>query len=120
MGECSFVAFSKHVPFDLIKPKAIDWGTCLCAYCLNPELKVEALNDLKILPPISLKENITNEEGLQNISLLDSMSTMESSKSAEGGQIVFREWCKIESQLQGLKISRKVTFFLIGIHPMQG
>ena len=24
MGECSFLAFSKHVPFDVIKPKAND------------------------------------------------------------------------------------------------
>ena len=24
MGECSFLAFSKHAPFDVIKPKAND------------------------------------------------------------------------------------------------
>ena len=48
------------------------------------------LNDLKILPPISLEENITNEEGLQNIiSQLDSLSTAESSKSTEGSQFSF-------------------------------
>ena len=73
--ESSFSAFSKNVPFNVIKPKANDWGICLCVYCLNPELKVEALSDLKILPPISLAENTTNEEGLQNIiSQLDFLS----------------------------------------------
>ena len=96
--ESSFSAFSKNVLFNVIKPKANDWGICLCVYCLNPELKVEALSDLKILPPISLEENITNEEGLQNIiSQLDFLS------------IVFQEWCKIESQLEGSKISRKIS-----------
>ena len=110
IGKCSFSALNKHVPFDVMKHKTNDWETCLCAYCLNPELKVEALNDLKILPPISVEENITNEEGLQIItSQLDSLSTTESSKSTEGSQIVFQEWCKIESQSQGLKISSKVT-----------
>ena len=96
--ESSFLAFSKNIPFNVRKPKANDWGICLCAYCLNPELKVEALTDLKILPPISLEENITNEEGLQSIfSQLDFLS------------IVFQEWCKIESQLERSKISRKIS-----------
>ena len=64
---------------------------------------------MKILPLISLEENITNEEGLQNMSQLDSFSTTKSSKSTEGSLTVFQERCKIESQSQESKISRKVT-----------
>ena len=65
---------------------------------------------MKILPPISLEENITNEEGLQNtISQLESLSATESGKSTEGNQIFFQEWFKIGSQLQESKILRKLT-----------
>ena len=41
------------IPFNVIKPSPNDWGTCLCAKCLNPELKLEAL--AKALSDKSLK-----------------------------------------------------------------
>ena len=79
--------------------------------CILPQSRIKSwrLNDLKILPPVSLEENITNEEGWQIMSQLDSFSTTQSSKSTEGSLIVFQESCKIESQSQESKISRKVT-----------
>ena len=36
---CSLEYFRTNCPFYVIKPKANDWGTCLCDICLNPKLK---------------------------------------------------------------------------------
>ena len=52
--ECHYSTFTRHVPQHVIKPKASDWGTCLCAICLNPELKIEKLTKLGYLKPVVL------------------------------------------------------------------
>ena len=44
------------------KSNAFGWGTCLYSYCLNSELKVEALNGLNLLPPISLEDDISEDK----------------------------------------------------------
>ena len=44
--ECSFSYFAQNCPFNVVKPNPNDWGTCLCAMCLNPEIKLEALGKL--------------------------------------------------------------------------
>ena len=31
-------------------PKSLDWGTCLCVTCLNPELRMEVLSRFKDKP----------------------------------------------------------------------
>ena len=41
--ECSYIQFCCNVPKEIIKPKPVDWGTCLCMPCLNPELNLEAI-----------------------------------------------------------------------------
>ena len=41
--ECSYSTFTRYVPDNICKPKAEDWGTCLCMKYLNPELKLEGL-----------------------------------------------------------------------------
>lgn len=43
--EISYSYFCKLVPANIVKPKPHEWGTCLCKYCLNPELKLEAVNN---------------------------------------------------------------------------
>ena len=35
--------FRVNIPFNVVRPNANDWGTCLCAACVNPELKLKAL-----------------------------------------------------------------------------
>ena len=43
---CSLECFRQNIPFDVVRPKPNDWGTCLCAKCINPEMKLEALANL--------------------------------------------------------------------------
>ena len=40
---CCYEKFTRNTPFYITRPKPDDWGTCLCAMCLNPELKLKAL-----------------------------------------------------------------------------
>ena len=40
---CSYETFTWNVPFYITRPKPDNWETCLCAMCLSPELKLEAL-----------------------------------------------------------------------------
>ena len=54
---CSYSTFCRYVPANVIKPKATDWGTCLCQTCLNPELKLEALAIIAKDDTLKLKEN---------------------------------------------------------------
>ena len=41
---CAYETFTRLVPYYIRKPKASDWGTCLCAVSLNPKLKLERLS----------------------------------------------------------------------------
>ena len=52
---CSYSLFCKYVPYNVIKPKASDWGTCLCGTCLNPELKVDKLVEMKLRSNVDLE-----------------------------------------------------------------
>ena len=58
--ECSLSAFSRYVPSNIIKPKPTDWGTSLCKICLNPELKVEAINESGV--DLNYLLSMTNDE----------------------------------------------------------
>ena len=39
----SYAMFTRYVPSNIQKPKAQDWGMCVCKMCHNPQLKVEGL-----------------------------------------------------------------------------
>ncbi|CAF2849123.1 unnamed protein product [Rotaria sp. Silwood2] len=39
----AYSTFSSYVPVYVKKPNLSDWGTCLCAFCLNPQIKLEKL-----------------------------------------------------------------------------
>ena len=43
---CSLEWFCQNISFDVVHPKPNDWGTCLCAQCINPRMKLDALADL--------------------------------------------------------------------------
>ena len=61
--ECSFSQFTRYVPKNIIKPKPEDWGTCLCATCLNPELKLECVK--RRLSNITISMNDLTDNGKQ-------------------------------------------------------
>ena len=58
---CSYQTFLRTIPHYVRKPSASNWGTCLCATCLNPELKLESLAYKNILKKVDLDEVVNNE-----------------------------------------------------------
>ena len=58
---CSYQTFLREVPHSIRKPSASDWGTCLCATYLNPELKLESLSNKNMLKKINLEEIVNSQ-----------------------------------------------------------
>ena len=54
-SDCSFSSFCRYVPSFVRKPKYNEWGTCLCICCANPQLKVDKLCHLKVIPYTDLE-----------------------------------------------------------------
>ena len=46
-AKCSSKSFRENIIFYAVCPKSNDWGTCLCVHCINPEIKLESLGNLK-------------------------------------------------------------------------
>ena len=46
---CTYQTFCKYWPAKFVKPCASEFGTCLCTYCHNIELKVNSLQTRKLL-----------------------------------------------------------------------
>ena len=73
--DCSYETFSQHVPDYVKRAGPSDSGTYLCRTCLNPELKIEKLIQEKLIPSITLKYVIQNDDDyhdlLENIKLLE-------------------------------------------------
>ncbi|CAF1653733.1 unnamed protein product, partial [Didymodactylos carnosus] len=42
-----YSTFTRYVPNNIIKPRVQDWGTCLCVLCINPEMKLQKIIQLK-------------------------------------------------------------------------
>ena len=105
---CSYKTFTWNVPFYIKKPKPDDWGSCLCAMCLNPELKVEAL--AKHLNESSYKYRNKIEATEINLLVLKIKEII--SKEV----IKYTEWQKVPnynvSAKKGAKVSRKVECLL--------
>ena len=59
--DCSYCTFLREIPHYVRKPKARDWGTCLCIIFLNPELKIEALQNRKLLEPVDVEEAMNSD-----------------------------------------------------------
>ena len=81
--ECSFSYFAQNCPFN-------DWGTCLCAMYLNPEIKLEALS--KLTKRSDLQWNDTMD--YRNIyDLIKKVKDINCDKP-----ITFSEWQKVEAK----------------------
>ena len=99
--------FTRNVSFYITRPKPDDWGTCLCAVCLNPELKLEALAK-------HLNESYIHRNGIEVIEINLLILKIREIKSRE----VFKctEWQKVQnynvSAKKGAKVSRKVECHL--------
>ena len=106
---CSHSLFCKYVPYNVIKLKASDWGTCLCGTCLNSELKVDKLVEMKLRSNVDLEELFREENLPAFIQDLDNL------KKEQDQTVLYNEWQKIDnskvnaSGKKGNKILRKVT-----------
>jgi len=67
------------VPKYVLKPKANDWGTCLCATCLNPALKYEKLVQEKVIGDFGSLEALVCSDTLYEIEAQLKRTTSESS-----------------------------------------
>ena len=60
-AKCSSKSFRENIIFYAVCPKSNDWGTCLCVHCINPEIKLESLGNLKKISHfIGKMENLLN------------------------------------------------------------
>ncbi len=55
---CTYQTFCKYWPALFVKPSPSEFGTCLCTYCQNIELKVNALQNRKLVSQYICIENI--------------------------------------------------------------
>lgn len=110
---CHYSTFTRYVPEYVMKPKASDWGTCLCVICLNPLMKFEKLVNLKcryaIIKSI-LIEDVTDITELvtDEIRTNDFKHGLARLKS-EQLTITYSEWTKKKNQGSTMSISTKTT-----------
>ena len=90
--DCSYTTFLKKIPYYIKNPSASDWGTGLCATCLNPQLKIERLVAKKELKNPWCIEDLAGDEGYFNnlITALTSVSEKSNTQSGPKFQIHFR------------------------------
>ena len=99
--DCSYSTFTRHVPSYIISPKPSDWGICLCATSLNPQIKAERINQLKHNHPIlngvssflgnDLTPVVCDENKIQDI-----LKELNLPKT-ESFSITYVEWVQIKS-----------------------
>ncbi|CAF4441840.1 unnamed protein product, partial [Rotaria magnacalcarata] len=111
--DCSYSNFTRHVPSYIVSPKPSDWGSCLCMTCLNPQIKVQRINQIKANHPIlnNLSTLLTNdiastandkkkvEEILNEVNFL----------KEESFPITYVEWIQKRSERSSGLISTKAT-----------
>ena len=104
LSSCSYETFTRNAPFNVRKPSASDWGTCLCAIYLNPELKLEKLAKLKKIEE-RLEENMDDEKFAKLIQNIESLQEIEKAVDTDvEEEITFPEWQKLRIP----KATRKV------------
>ena len=97
-----FLTSPKIAHSNVMKPNPNYWGTCLCATCLNPEIKLEALSKLTKCSDLIWNDILD----YQNIdSLVKKVQELAFDKP-----ISFSEWQKVEVKdgKKKKKVSRKV------------
>ena len=105
---CSYQTFLRAIAHYVRKPSASDWGTCLCALCFNPELKLESLVNKKMLEKGNLEGTINSESDFKDLFV-----TLKSiSEKLKNESVLYNAWTKIPNPLswKGCRISRKMSF----------
>lgn len=112
-NNCHYTTFTRYVPDFVVKPNINDWGTCLCAVCINPQMKLERLQNLKsrysIIKTVlidgltDITELVTDE-----IKTKDFISNLAILKN-ERFNITYSEWIKKKNEQSNVLISTKTT-----------
>ncbi|CAF5010042.1 unnamed protein product, partial [Rotaria sp. Silwood1] len=93
--DVDYHTFRRYVPSFIVKPKVDGWGTCLCICCLNPQIKLDKLNQLVSTKPI-IKQ------------LLNSMPVDLNELKGENFSVTYNEWQKIKTPGSSSTVSKKV------------
>ena len=105
---CSYQTFLRAIPHYVRKHSASEWGTCLCALCLNPELKLESLVNKKMLEKVNLEDTINSESDFKYL-----LATLKSiTEKFKNESVLYNAWIKVPTPLsrKGCTISRKMLF----------
>ena len=103
--QCCYSNFCRYIPENVVKPKAQDWGTCLCVTCLNPELKMEALSRLKD-KPAGLSTNLQEILKFEEKELKDFSQNIKQIK----GLIKYMVWTKKKADGKEFTDTKSYTY----------
>ena len=107
---CSLEWLRQNIPFDVVCPKPNDWSTYLCATCINPEMKLDALANFTKDPSLRWDEGKSYDSTDCLISHIKAVDD-------EQRTILYNEWQRIEVTRTGrmkeasqrkINVSRKV------------
>ncbi|CAF1283943.1 unnamed protein product [Adineta steineri] len=112
-NNCHYSTFTRYVPDFIVKPSVNDWGTCLCAICINPQMKLEKLQNLKSRHSIiktvlidgltDITELVTDE--IKTKYFINNLATLKH----EQFNITYSEWVKKKNEQSNVPISTKTT-----------
>lgn len=110
--DIDYHTFLRYVPSFIVKPKVDDWGTCLCIICINPQIKLDKLNQLKSTKPIikqllnlmsaDLNEVLNNQQSSKQ--LKDALHQLE----LEQFILTYTEWQKVKITGSSSTVSKKI------------
>ena len=94
---CCFSTFTQNIPQNIKRPSPLTWDTCLCAKCLNPELKLERLAKVKRDASLCISESASEEEFQESIRKIKKIKTQ------KGDTIEYVEWQLVDSPYTSTK-----------------
>jgi hypothetical protein len=110
--DIDYHTFVRYVPPFVVKPKVDDWGTCLCITCLNPQMKLDKLNQLKSTKPII--KQLLNSMSVDLSEVLNDQQSTRQLKDAlhqlkqEKFTLTYNEWQKVKIIRSSSTVSKKV------------
>ncbi|CAF4422612.1 unnamed protein product, partial [Didymodactylos carnosus] len=104
-----------YAPNNIIKPRVQDWGTCLCVLCINPEMKLQKIIQLKSTIPsfrslpfdiatIDLHNLVKDDDKFKNFN--NELLKLRSDTIT----ITFCEWIKQKHDKCSVPVSTKIPF----------
>ena len=110
---CHYSTFTRYVPDFVVKPNVNDWSTCLCEIFINPQMKVEGLQNRRsrysIIKAILIDVLTGVTELMTNkIKTKDFTSNLATLKH-EQFHITYSEWIKKKNEEYNVSIPTETT-----------